>query len=138
LLQIVQSADVIFIAVKPQYVSVVLREVRPHLQDRHTIVSIAAGITLQSLKVRMGWEWHHMGGLEADVSRACFHNLFHKNGRHAGCRNDKRSCRPCAAERRRLLPPALPPVQEAAGDNVRLVRVMPNTPCLVGETAAAM
>lgn len=54
--QIVQSADVIFIAVKPQYVSVVLREVRPHLQDRHTIVSIAAGITLQSLKVRRGWE----------------------------------------------------------------------------------
>ena len=50
--QVVQSADVIFIAVKPQYVSVVLREVAPHLEDRHTIVSIAAGITLQSLKVR--------------------------------------------------------------------------------------
>lgn len=49
--QVVQSADVIFIAVKPQYVSVVLREVAPHLEDRHTIVSIAAGITLQSLKV---------------------------------------------------------------------------------------
>ena len=48
----VTNADVIFIAVKPQYVSVVLREVRPHLSDRHIIVSIAAGITLQSLKVR--------------------------------------------------------------------------------------
>lgn len=76
-IEVVQSADVIFIAVKPQYVSVVLREVRPYLEDRHTIVSIAAGITLQSLK-------------------------------------------------------------DAAGDGVRLVRVMPNTPCLVGETAAAM
>ncbi|KAI7843958.1 hypothetical protein COHA_002496 [Chlorella ohadii] len=68
--EVVKSADVIFIAVKPQYVSVVLREVRPHLEDRHTVVSIAAG--------------------------------------------------------------------DAAGDGVRLVRVMPNTPCLVGETAAAM
>ena len=26
-------------------------QVRPHLEDRHTVVSIAAGVTLQSLKV---------------------------------------------------------------------------------------
>ena len=50
--QVVQSADVIFVAVKPQYVGAVLREVAPHLSDRHTVVSIAAGITLQSLKAR--------------------------------------------------------------------------------------
>ena len=29
-------------------------------------------------------------------------------------------------------------MQEAAGDQVKLIRVMPNTPCLVGETASAM
>ena len=72
-----KSSDVVFVAVKPQYVSLVLREVAPLLEDRHVIVSIAAGITLQTLK-------------------------------------------------------------NAAGENARLVRVMPNTPCLVGETAAAM
>jgi len=76
-LDVVKNSDVIFIAVKPQYVSVVLNEVRPALTENHTIVSIAAGVTVESLV-------------------------------------------------------------NAAGPDAHVVRVMPNTPCLVGETAAAM
>jgi pyrroline-5-carboxylate reductase len=76
-IEVVKASDVIFVAVKPQYVAVVLREVRPYLREDAVVVSIAAGVTLSTLK-------------------------------------------------------------EAAGDAARVVRVMPNTPCLVGETAAAM
>lgn len=49
----VQESEVVFVAVKPQYVAPVLKEVRPHLTDNHTIVSIAAGKTLSSLKARL-------------------------------------------------------------------------------------
>ena len=75
--EVVARSDIVFVAVKPQYVSVVLQEVRSHLRNSTIIVSIAAGITLQTLR-------------------------------------------------------------DAVGESARLVRVMPNTPCLVGETAAAM
>lgn len=76
-IEVVRNADVLFIAVKPQYVSVVLKEARPLLGPNHTIVSIAAGVTVDKMI-------------------------------------------------------------EAAGPDAKVVRVMPNTPCLVGETAAAM
>ena len=46
----VENSDVVFIAVKPQYVGVVLKEVKGSLKDSHTIVSIAAGVTLAQLK----------------------------------------------------------------------------------------
>jgi pyrroline-5-carboxylate reductase len=75
--EVVQNADVIFIAVKPQYVGACLREAAPLLRPDAVVVSIAAGVTLAALGA-------------------------------------------------------------AAGPAARLVRVMPNTPCLVGETAAAM
>ena len=74
---VAKNCDVLFIAVKPQHVSETLEEVRPVLTNNHTIVSIAAGITLGTML-------------------------------------------------------------EAAGPDARVIRVMPNTPCLVGETAAAM
>ncbi len=75
--EVVSNSDVVFVAVKPQYVSLVLREVKPVLAQDKVVVSIAAGVTLDTL-------------------------------------------------------------QAAAGADARIIRVMPNTPCLVGETAAAM
>ncbi|KAG1671359.1 hypothetical protein FOA52_002969 [Chlamydomonas sp. UWO 241] len=76
---VAKNSDVIFIAVKPNYVAVVLEEIRKGgaLTDKHTVVSIAAGVTLSTML-------------------------------------------------------------QAAGPTARIVRVMPNTPCLVGEVAAAM
>ncbi|GIL71398.1 hypothetical protein Vretimale_2729 [Volvox reticuliferus] len=75
--EVARNADVLFVAVKPQHVGQVLTEVRSVLTETHTVVSIAAGITVEKLV-------------------------------------------------------------EAAGPDAHVVRVMPNTPCLVGETAAAM
>lgn len=72
----VRQADVVVLAVKPQTLSALLPEVRPHLAARHLILSIAAGCTLARLASELG-------------------------------------------------------------PDRRLVRVMPNTPCLVGASASA-
>lgn len=64
--QVVEKADVIFIAVKPQYVGVVLKEVRGSLRENHTIVSIAAGVTLAQLKV-------------TDCNALCFVKCAHRH-----------------------------------------------------------
>jgi pyrroline-5-carboxylate reductase len=73
--EVVKNADLIFLAVKPNAVGDVLKEVKNLITKKHLIVSIAAGIPL----------------------------AFIESSLKAGC---------------------------------RAVRVMPNTPCLVGETAA--
>ena len=74
--QLVATADLLFVAVKPQQVPEVLSQVRGKLAARHLVISIAAGVTLEQMAARSG--------------------------------------------------PA-----------PRLVRVMPNTPCLVGQGASA-
>jgi pyrroline-5-carboxylate reductase len=74
--EVVQASDVVFVAVKPQNVSEVLAEIRSEVKPRHLVISIAAGVPLNTL----------IGFL---------------------------------------------------GTTARLVRVMPNTPCLVGAGAAA-
>lgn len=71
-----RDADVILVAVKPQSLSDALQDARAVIESRHLIVSIVAGIPIETY-------------------------------------------------------------QDLLGKNVRIVRVMPNTPCLVGAGASA-
>jgi pyrroline-5-carboxylate reductase len=74
--RIAHESDILILAVKPQNMPDLLREIKSALHARHLVISIAAGITLQQLA-------------------------------------------------------------DALGTTTRLVRVMPNTPCLVGASASA-
>ena len=50
--QVVAEADIIFVAVKPQYVTTVLKEARDALNaGDKLIVSIAAGVTVPTMEV---------------------------------------------------------------------------------------
>jgi pyrroline-5-carboxylate reductase len=75
-LEVVRSSDVVILAVKPQNVTEVLSEVRAEITPKHLVISIAAGVSVDTL-------------------------------------------------------------MSFLGTSARLVRVMPNTPCLVGVGAAA-
>ena len=72
-----QSAELLFVAVKPQSVGGLLTEVASEVADRHLVVSIAAGVTI-------------------------------------------------------------PKFEQLLGGRRRVVRVMPNTPCLVGAAASGI
>ncbi len=74
--EVLKSASIVFLAVKPQSIPALLREISPQVQKHHLIVSIAAGITL--------------GQMEKELPQA------------------------------------------------RIIRVMPNTPCLVGSGASVI
>ncbi|XP_029355847.1 pyrroline-5-carboxylate reductase 3 isoform X2 [Echeneis naucrates] len=49
-IEVVCGSDVVFVAVKPHLVPLVLNEVSQHITDRHTVVSVAAGVTLTTLE----------------------------------------------------------------------------------------
>ncbi|KAM4549338.1 pyrroline-5-carboxylate reductase 3 isoform 1-T1 [Odontesthes bonariensis] len=49
-LEVVCGSDVVFVAVKPHLVPFIVREISPHVTDRHVIVSVAAGVTLATLE----------------------------------------------------------------------------------------
>lgn len=75
--EVVNLADLIVLAVKPQIMISVLSEIAPRIQPRHLVVSIAAGVSLSQLSTSLG-------------------------------------------------------------NTTRLIRVMPNTPCLVGASASGI
>ncbi|HYV38985.1 MAG TPA: pyrroline-5-carboxylate reductase [Gemmataceae bacterium] len=75
--QVIQGSEVVFLAVKPQMLTPVLKEIQPILGPKHLVVSFVAGVTLAQLTVGLG-------------------------------------------------------------PSIRIIRVMPNTPSLVGACAAAI
>lgn len=46
----VNRSDVLFLAVKPHIIPFVLDEIGPDIEDRHLIVSCAAGVTISSIE----------------------------------------------------------------------------------------
>lgn len=54
--EVARACDVLVLAVKPQIVPAVLAELKPALQPRHLVISIAAGVTLETLAAGLGTE----------------------------------------------------------------------------------
>lgn len=52
--EVAAACDVLVLAVKPQVLPAVLQELQPVVAERHFIISIAAGITLQTLTAGLG------------------------------------------------------------------------------------
>lgn len=46
----VSRSDVLFLAVKPHIIPFVLDEIGPDIEDRHLVVSCAAGVTISSIE----------------------------------------------------------------------------------------
>lgn len=74
--QVAARSDCVFLAVKPQQMAAALQTLAGHLNERHLVISVAAGVRLST-------------------------------------------------------------ISQALGSGPRLVRVMPNTPCLIGQGASA-
>ncbi|XP_067087753.1 pyrroline-5-carboxylate reductase 1a [Osmerus mordax] len=51
--EVVNKSDVLFLAVKPHIIPFVLDEIGPDIEDRHLIVSCAAGVTISSIEKKL-------------------------------------------------------------------------------------
>ncbi|RXN02198.1 Pyrroline-5-carboxylate reductase 1, mitochondrial [Acipenser ruthenus] len=49
----VKNSDVLFLAVKPHIIPFVLDEIGPDIENRHLVVSCAAGVTIQSIEKKL-------------------------------------------------------------------------------------
>ena len=52
--EVIARSEVVVLAVKPQVLPAVLAEIRPELTSRHLVISIAAGVTLDTLTRGLG------------------------------------------------------------------------------------
>jgi pyrroline-5-carboxylate reductase len=53
---VVERSDVVVLAVKPQTMSLALAQLRPELNERHLIVSVAAGVPIATIREGLGAE----------------------------------------------------------------------------------
>lgn len=53
---VARQCDVLFLSVKPQHFPGILAELAPHVEQRHLIISIAAGIPLKAIAQALGAE----------------------------------------------------------------------------------
>jgi len=53
-LQVVDSTDTVIIAVKPQNMEDLFRQIKPHMYHKHLVISIAAGIDMKRLRKGLG------------------------------------------------------------------------------------
>ncbi len=109
--EVVRFAEVVVVAVKPGEVEGVLGELKGVWTERHLLVSIAAGVTIGRLEAGLGH-----GGIGDEEGRV------KSVGEMPGAATE---------------PVAVPKWTAAQGHKARVVRVMPNTPALVGASASA-
>lgn len=53
-LQVINSTDTVILATKPQNMAEVFGQIKPHMQQRHLVISIAAGIDMKLLRRGLG------------------------------------------------------------------------------------
>lgn len=52
--ELLQLSDIVFLAVKPPLIGALLKDVSKYLEDRHLIVSLAAGISIDFIESKVG------------------------------------------------------------------------------------